>query len=168
MIFAVLFGMDSRAWAQGQPITFSVTGDVPYGKSETLMFQQQAANHNKYSASAFFVHVGDIFLGGCDESKYSQMASMMKGLAVPAYIVPGNHETIDCRSPVQGMSYFLKYFKNFEQNFCDAPVTKHQSGRPENWTFTSNGVLFIGVNFVYGNSSVVEQAADWVQQQLEA
>ena len=168
VIVAALCGMHSFGWAQGQQMTFSVTGDVPYGKSEASLFQKQMTNHNKYGSSAFLVHVGDILIGSCAEANYSQVASMMKGLAVPAYLVVGDNESVDCKNAAQGMSYFLKYFQNFEQNFCGAPMTEHQSGRPENWTFTSNGVLFIGVNLVYGGNSVVEQAAAWVQQQLEA
>jgi len=168
VIVAALFGMSSFGWAQGRQMTFSVIGDVPYGTSEAALFQKQMANHNKYGSSAFLVHVGDILIGSCAESKYSQVASMMKSLAVPAYLVMGNHETVDCKNASQGTSYFLKYFKNFEQNFCGAPVTEHQSGHPENWAFISNGALFIGINLVYGGDSAVEQAAAWVQQQLEA
>ena len=167
MILALLFGIRAPAAAQGRPLTFSVIGDVPYGKSEAALFQKQMANHNKYSASAFLVHVGDILIGSCAEATYSQVASMMKSLAVPAYIVPGDNETIDCRSPRQGMDLFLQYFQNFEQNFCNPPATVHQKGRPENWAFIASGALFIGVNLVYGGDSVVEPAAAWVQQQLE-
>src|SRR5574341_669805 len=108
------------AWAQGQQIIFSATGDVPYGSGEVSVFQQQITNHNKYSPSVFFVHVGDIFSGSdpCNESNYSSVANMMKSLAVPVYITPGDNETVDCSSPSSGFNYFMKYFANYEQNFC--------------------------------------------------
>ncbi|MGH7449824.1 MAG: DUF7594 domain-containing protein, partial [bacterium] len=166
----IYWGTCQLAWAQGQQIIFSATGDVPYGSGEVAPFQQQMTNHNKYSPSAFLVHVGDIISGSesCDESKYSNVANIMKSLAVPAYIAPGDNETIDCSSPSSGYNLFLKYFKNYEQNFCSAPFTEHQSARPENWAFTMDGVLFMGINPVYGGSSAKQQAADWVKQQLEA
>ncbi|MGH7599012.1 MAG: InlB B-repeat-containing protein, partial [bacterium] len=168
-IFA-LFGTGRLVWAQGQTITFSVTGDVPYGTSEVTVFEQQITNHNKYSPSAFLVHVGDILKGGaaCNESVYSQVSGNMKGLAVPTYITPGDNETVDCSSPSQGFNFFLEYFQNFEQNFCGVPYTEHQSTHPENWAFIMDDVLFIGLNLVYGGSSANQQAADWVAQQLEA
>jgi len=165
----LLIGICQSSWAQGQQVIFSAVGDIPYGSSEFSTFQQQIANHNKYSPSAFFVHVGDITHGGqCSESNYSSVANMLKGLAAPAYIVPGDNETSDCSSPATGMNYFLKYFNEFEQNFCGAPYPEHQSVRPENFAFTMSGVLFIGLNLSYGGTSAQQQAADWVTQQFEA
>jgi hypothetical protein len=171
LIFALIsIGLCHLVRAQGQAITFSATGDVPYSSSEATIFQQQVANHNKYSPSAFLVHVGDIKAesGTCSESNYSSVANIMKGLAVPVWIVAGDNETVDCSSPTLAMSYFLKYFQNFEQNFCGAPLAENQSVRPDNWAFTLDGVLFIGINSAYGGSTGQQQAADWVKQQLEA
>ncbi len=165
----ILLGMSQLGWAQGQPITFSATGDVPYSSSEASTFQKQLENHNKYSPSAFLVHVGDIASSGdCDESNYSSVANMMKGLAVPAYIVLGDNESVDCSNRARGMDYFLQYFGNFEQNFCGTPYTEHQTGHPENWAFTMNGVLFVGINLVYGGSDAQQDAANWIKQHFEA
>lgn len=160
-------GAGNVVWAQGQQMSFSVTGDVPYGSSEVSKFQTQMTNHNKYSPSKLFVHVGDILSGGssCSESVYSTMASSMKTLEVPAFIVPGDNETVDCKSPSSGFNYFMKYFDKFEKNFC-APTVERQSGRSQNWAFMMDGVLFIGVDMVYG-SSAAKQAADWVTNQLQ-
>ncbi len=163
-------GIYRLSWAQDQTITFSATGDVPYSANEFSVFQTQLNNHNKYSPSAFLVHVGDIFAGSdsCDESRYATIANLLKGLAVPAYIVPGDNETVDCKSPSEGMNHFLNYFIGFEQNFCGALHAEHQNVRPENWAFTMNGVLFMGINNIYGGNIAYQQAADWVRQQLEA
>ena len=170
VLLMILLGANQPAWTQGQPIIFSATGDVPYGSSEVSVFQQQMLNHNKYSPSAFLVHVGDILSGGsaCNESVYSTVSGIMKTLAVPAYIAAGDNETVDCSSPASGFNFFMKYFNNFEQNFCAPHFTERQSARPENWAFTMNGVLFIGINLAYGGSAAQQQAADWVRQQLEA
>jgi len=164
----ILLSLGQMAWAQGQPVTFSATGDVPYGSSQVPVFQKQLDDHNLYSPSAFFVHVGDIFSDSeaCTDSRYSGMATMLKGLTVPAYIVPGDNETVDCKNPAEGLGFWLNYFNNFEQNFCGAPLSERQSGRPENWAFTMNGVHFIGINLA--GSSTHQPAADWVKQQLQA
>lgn len=164
-----IFVSFEKSWAQGQQMVFSVTGDIPYGSSEVSKMKQQMADHNKYSPALFYVHVGDILSGGaaCNESVYSTVAGVMKALSVPAYIVPGDNETVDCKSASSGMNFFLKYFDKFEQNFCGSPNTGRQSGRSENWAFTKNGVLFVGVNLVYGGSTAQKQAADWAKQQLQ-
>jgi hypothetical protein len=165
----VLIGVCPSSWAQGQQLIFSATGDIPYGTSEVAVYQKQIDDHNKYSPSAFFVHVGDIATGGqCSPSNYEMVANMMKGLAVPAYIVLGDNESADCKTPSQGYADFLKNFQAFEKNFCGAPYTEYQSGRPENFAFTLSGVLFVGVNLSYGGTSAQQQAADWVTQQFEA
>jgi hypothetical protein len=164
----LLLCLGQSAWAQGQPVTFSATGDVPYGSSQVPVFQKQLDDHNRYSPSAFFVHVGDIFSDdeSCTDSRYSGMATMLKGLKVPAYIVPGDNETVDCKDPAEGLGYWLKYFDQLEQNACGAPHTERQSERPENWAFTMDGVHFIGINLA--GSSSHQPAADWVKQQLQA
>jgi len=170
IFFLTLISMSSLSRAQGRQVVFSVTGDVPYSSSEVKTFKKQVANHNKYSPSAFFVHVGDIISGGasCTESSYSTVAGAMKDLTVPACIVPGDNEVIDCKSASSGMNLFLKHFNNFEKNFCNAPVTERQSARPENWAFTLDGVLVIGIDLVYSAKSVEKQAAEWIEQQMEA
>jgi hypothetical protein len=154
----------------GESIIFSATGDVPYGSDEIPTFQQQIADHNLYSPSEFFIHVGDIKAGSdpCDESFYSDMAGYLLELAVPAYIVPGDNETVDCSDEDQGWAYWYQYFLDFEINFCGSPFTEKQAVRPENIAFVSKGVLFIGINLVNGASdaSMVDDA-DWVEQQLQ-
>jgi hypothetical protein len=168
-----MIGLSPVAWAQGQALIFSATGDVPYGTSEISIFQQQITNHNKYSPAKFFVHVGDILSGSesCAEARYALVSSELKRLAVPAYIVPGDNETTDCSNPTQGKNWWLQYFTNFELNFCSAPYTEHQSGRGQNFAFTMDGVLFVGIDLVgsSGTSSSDQQKnADWVEQQFTA
>jgi hypothetical protein len=165
-----LIGVYRLSWAQDQPVTFSASGDIPYGTGEIAVLQRQINDHNKYSPAAFFIHVGDIKSENesCNETRYATVANLFKASAAPVYIVPGDNETADCSNPAQGMSFFLKYYEYFEQNYCSAPYTEHQSVRPENWAFTMNGVLVVGVNLSYGGSSAQQQAADWVKQQLEA
>lgn len=167
VLFCTLFGASPVIWAQGQAITFSATGDVPYGPQELPKFQQQINNHNRYSPSAFFVHLGDIFTSGaCGDTSYVLIANVLKSLTVPVYIIPGDNETIDCVSTAQGLESWRKYFLNYDQNFCGATPTEHQSVRIDNWVFIRNGVLFVGLNNV-GGSTPYQLDADWVTQQLQ-
>ncbi len=170
---AGLFGLDeSPSLAANQPIVFSVTGDAPYGDSEIPIFQQHLADHNKYSPSEFYVHVGDIFTGGtpCDEFRYQQMADMLEILSVPAFIIPGDNETTDCTDPSQAWGFWLAHLLGLEDRFCGTPAVQRQSDRPENFAFTRSGVLFMGINLVAsGNtSSLMLDDADWVAEQLQA
>jgi hypothetical protein len=156
------------AWAQGQSVTFSAVGDVPYSSGETTTFQQQIPNHNKYSPSAFFVHVGDIAsAGNCAETQFSLVSSIMKGLKVPVYVVTGDNEIVDCKNPTAAWALWLKYYKSYYANFCGAPVTEQQSDNPSNFAFVKDGVLFIGIDLA-GRSGSEQIAADWIKQQLQA
>jgi Big-like domain-containing protein/K319-like protein/IPT/TIG domain-containing protein len=167
----VLAGVPTLGWATDQPITFSVTGDVPYGDSEVPVFQGQVNSHNVYSPSDFFVHLGDVFSGSesCAEFRYSRVADIMHQLTVPAYVIPGDNETTDCANPGQGFQLWTQYFQGFENAFCGVPTTTRQASRPENFTFLKDGVLFVGINLVGGtnDTQIMLDDAAWTTQQLQ-
>ncbi len=156
-------------WTQGQPVTFSGVGDVPYSNSETVVFQKQIANHNIYSPSSFFVHVGDVGAGGsstCAESNYSLVANIMKGLRVPTYVVTGDNEIKDCSDRNGAFKLWNKYYDKFQNNFCGAPPTEHQAENPANFAFILNGVLFIGLD--HSGSPMPENlTVDWMKLQFQ-
>ncbi len=176
VIFNIVIFASSALIAQGFPVTFSATGDVPYGSSEIPVFQQQIRDHNLYSPSRFLIHIGDFKSGSssCGESVYQDVANMLKELAVPVYIVPGDNEWNDCSSPSQAWQYWTRYFSYFEDNFCGTFPTEHQAVRPENMAFVVDGVLFIGINLVGGRvqsqsewNTRMQQDADWVDFQFQ-
>ena len=168
-VLIALLGLCRSGWTQGQPVTFSGVGDIPYSNSEAVVFQKQIPNHNIYSPSAFAVHVGDIGVGGsaCVESNYALVANMMKGFGVPVYIVTGDNEMSNCNNQMGAYNLWLKYYRNFEDNFCGAPPTEHQTENPANFAFVLNGVLFIGIDLSGGPMPVTHEA-NWVKQQLQA
>jgi hypothetical protein len=164
-------------WAQQAEITFSVIGDVPYSESELNTLSLHVANHNLYSPSEFLVHVGDMVGSNepCFEARYDAVAAILTGLAVPAYIVPGDNEWNDCSDPDQGWSWWMEHLYALETAYCGTPATQRQTVRPENFAFVSKGVLFVGINLV--GSTVLDTAAwnlrmqqdaDWISQQLQA
>jgi len=168
-------GLFSFVQAQGQPVTFSTLGDIPYGSAEYAILRQYVADHNRYSPSAFIIHVGDILVHSCEEYKYADVANIMKGFAVPAYFVVGDNEYNDCDNPVAALALWKKYFLNFQNNFCGAPSPENQSVRPENLAFVMNGVLFVGINLVGPPvhdqkewNTRMQNDADWVSQQFQA
>ncbi|HSF16394.1 MAG TPA: Calx-beta domain-containing protein [Vicinamibacteria bacterium] len=175
VLVAASLGVEESAWGQGDPITFSVIGDVPYSVSEKADFQSHMDNHNLFSPSEFLVHLGDIKSGStsCVESWYSDMANSMKTLAVPGFIVPGDNEWVDCSNPNQGWAFWVTHLLRLEQNFCGTPVVEVQTVRTENFAFMKSGVLFVGINKVSGGLSSQEKTArlqddaDWVTQQFQ-
>ena len=169
-----LLFQNQQALSQGESITFSVTGDIPYDPVEIPIFETQMANHNLYSPSDFLVHVGDLNRSSesCQEVRYITVSNILQDLAVPAYIVPGDNEWPDCSDPAQGWQWWQENFSDFEQYFCGTPQIEHQAVRHENFAFVQKGVLFIGVNIPNGDLGSVELAtrlqddADWVDFQL--
>jgi hypothetical protein len=153
-----------------------VIGDIPYSSSEVAEFEGHVADNNVYSSGDFFVHVGDIKSGSssCVESHYSTAANVLHGLAVPAYIIPGDNEWNDCSSPSQAWAFWVEHLLGLEQDFCGLPASfESQTVRPENFSFVSKGVLFIGLNLVGGSvhsssewSTRLQQDADFVNQEL--
>ncbi|MFQ5629052.1 MAG: malectin domain-containing carbohydrate-binding protein [bacterium] len=170
----VMFGLflhTQQLWAQGSTLKFSATGDYPYGSNEIQKLIADIDNHNLYSPSDFFFHVGDILAGSesCQQARYDTVAAILKDSALPAFIIPGDNETVDCSNPTQAWQWWTSNFFYFEQHFCMAPPVEHQTtpNRPENIAFLMKGVLMIGINLVSGASqSDMDDAAAWVDFQM--
>ncbi|MCG8606740.1 DNRLRE domain-containing protein [bacterium] len=175
-IFYCLLGLVTLASADDQKLVFSVIGDIPYSKKEYKILLRHVEQHNKYSRAEFLVHVGDIrgTRAKCKESEYEQVASALLGLHVPALIVPGDNEWVDCKKPEVAWAYWTKNFIDFEKNFCGAPNVERQSQRPENFAFVKKGVLMIGINMVAGRNYDskgkkvrLKDNAAWVKHQFD-
>ena len=101
------------------------------------------------------------------------MAGILKASKVPVLIVPGDNEWNDLDDPDTGWKYWAKHFLHFEKNFEGAPKLAKQAERPENFAWTSKGVLLIGINLVGGRvhdkqewKTRMQQDADWIQAQM--
>jgi hypothetical protein len=167
--------LQTPASAQEEPITFSVIGDVPYTPTELEDLREHIDDHNRLSPSEFLVHLGDILGSGqaCNELCYQQVADALRGLTVPAFVVPGDNEWNDCSDPDKAWAFWETHFEDLESSFCGAPLTERQAERHENFAFTSKGVLFVGINLVGGNpfdeaewETRLQQDVDWVGGQL--
>jgi chitodextrinase len=169
------WGTGSRASAQGQPITFSMIADIPYSSSAESLFLGYVDDHNLFSPSEFFVHVGDIKSGttSCSESRYLTTSDILSQLTVPTFILPGDNEWNDCSNPDAAWDLWESYFTDFEQPYCGTPPVEAQAVRHENFAFVSKGVLFVGLNVVGGTvhdsdewATRLQQDADWVDLQF--
>jgi hypothetical protein len=175
LVLLLAWGTGSRASAQGQPITFSVIADIPYSDSAESLFLGYVDDHNLFSPSEFFVHVGDIKSGttSCSESRYSTTSDILSQLTVPTFILPGDNEWNDCSNPDAAWDLWESYFTDFEQPYCGTPPVEAQAVRHENFAFVSKGVLFVGLNVVGGAvhdsdewATRLQQDADWVDLQF--
>jgi hypothetical protein len=154
-----------------EAITFSVTGDYPYNIQELALFHDHVDLHNRYSPSKFFVHVGDIKAGAeeCREARYVAIASAVRRLLVPAFILPGDNEWIDCPDVEQAWAWWSENFLDLE-DWWEFPLER-QKKRPENWVFLYDGVLFIAVNMAAGSegneTARMIDNIDWIEEQMQ-
>lgn len=171
-----MLGTIRVARSQGEAITVSFMGDIPYNTSEIPVFQQQMDDHNLYSPSEFLFHLGDIKSATepCNETRYIVVADMLKSLAVPAFIVPGDNEWIDCNDPNQGWLYWETHLLGIEAYSCGAEHTERQAVRTENFSIVQKGVLFIGVNLVGGTTQdpnewnqIIQDDSDWITEKFQ-
>jgi hypothetical protein len=157
--------------APGDPVVFSVFGDVPYDGSEIAELEEHVANWNLYSPSAFVVHVGDIMSGSetCQEARYQTVSDILKTSEIPVFVLPGDNEWTNCSNPSQGWAWWTQYLLGIEESFCGIWPVDAQSTRPENFAFVRDGVLIVGINYVSGSpSSVTQASADWVNATFAA
>jgi len=171
-----LLVINRPAWSQGEPIIVSVMGDVPYGSSEIPVLEQQMADHNLYSPSEYIFHVGDIKQQSepCNETRYIVVADILKSVAVPAFIIPGDNEWTDCPDPAQAWSYWEAHLLGIEAYSCGTENVERQAVRPENFAFVEKGVLFMGINLVSSRTpsssewdQIMQADADWVVQKFQ-
>jgi uncharacterized repeat protein (TIGR02543 family) len=161
----------AAAPAGAADLVFSAIGDVPYAPEEIAELEQHVADHNRYSPSAFLVHLGDIQSGSepCQELRYQTVADLLATSEVPVFIVPGDNEWVGCADPAQGWAWWETHLLGLEQSFCGIWPVEAQATRPENFSFVRDGVLFLGLNYVSGTPSAVVQAdAEWVNAQFAA
>lgn len=157
-------------------LRFSVMGDVPYIPAQFPALESNILQHNAESDSEFMVHVGDINgYQRCDALLYERMATRLKVLEVPTFVLVGDNEWNDCANPDEAWDLWFSVFAEFEKNWPDAPEVEHQEGRRENFAWLDRGILLVGITLVGGLvhdqgewNSFMDDGADWLETQLEA
>ena len=186
-LWAVSLGwLSCAATAAADPVIFSAMGCGPYTPPDKPAVAFYVRQENRERTSEFLVHLGDVFKmplvkkpeagaaspatktsqpepPGPDqmpiEAEYRWTADLLSNSnTIPTWIVPGDNEWNDLEDPVQGNKWWHKYYARFEERFQPAWKTERQPDRPENFTFTRKGVVFIGLNLVGGR---VHDPAEW-------
>jgi len=142
------------------PVVFTAIGDVPYDDEQRTDLINMVTAHNAQKESEFIIHVGDIKPGAdpCDETVYKDVSTILKDFETPTFIVLGDNEFNDCTDPAQGLDYWNQYFLHFNENWEFEPQVQYQVERTENFSWTQNEVLFIGIDLV---GSVVHDEDEW-------
>jgi hypothetical protein len=175
-LLAVTFVLLGPAWSGAEPLTFSAIGCGPYKAEEEPLLERYVALVGADGKSEFLVHLGDIVSGtkkAWPESQYARVAQLLAASKVPVLIVPGDNEWNDLDDPALGWQHWTKHFLHFEKRFAGAPKLGKQTERPENFAWTSKGVLLIGINLVGGRvhdkkewQTRMKEDADWIQEQM--
>jgi len=147
-------------------VKFTVIGDVPYTDEQREDLVSFIDAHNSKSKSEFLVHVGDIKAGKtpCDEDIYKDVSSILKEVSVPTFIILGDNEYNDCDDPDQGLAFWNTYFLHLNKNWDFKHEIAYQENRTENFSWSENGVLFIGINLV---GSQVHDLEEWDTRLLD-
>ncbi|MDG2221978.1 MAG: GDSL-type esterase/lipase family protein [Rubripirellula sp.] len=165
-----------------KPVVFTAMGCGPYTPAAEEALAKYIQIENRLSTSQFLVHCGDIVTGRVNdwpESQYKKIADILaRGNQIPTFIVPGDNEWNDQTDPDRYWGYWEKHFMHFDKRWSvptGASTVKRQPARPENFAFTLDGVVFIGINKVGGRihdasewESRLKQNADWISEQLKA
>ncbi len=177
VVLSIGLVLSASVWADSETVTFAAMGDGPRSTEDWNRLRHQIGQENRAAKAQFLIHVGDIARGSeaLPESRYEQVADVLKQSKAPLFIIPGDNEWNDLDDPDIGWGYWVKHFSDFEQHF-DVPWTvERQTVRRENFAFVLDGVLFIGLNLVGGSVHDAEewrtrheQDAAWVREQFDA
>jgi hypothetical protein len=143
-------------------------GDIPYTKAEAAVLVDQIANmtFNLRPGAAFMVHVGDMMKGKqtlCLESNFLLVKNILFQSPLPAFVLMGDNDYLDCPDPEQAWNYYLNSFVDFEQEWSTVLPTgvpllnvtrwteqvavagNVTTPRPEMFKFVEDGILFISL-----------------------
>ena len=158
-------------------VIFTVVGDVPYNEGQRSDLKSFIKAHNEKGKSEFLVHVGDIKAGKtpCDKAIYKDVSTILKEVSVPTFIVLGDNEYNDCDDPIEGLEFWNQYFLHLNKNWEFEHQIAYQVERTENFSWSENEVVFMGINLVGSQVHDIEEwntrlldNAEWIKKQLEA
>ena len=126
------------------------------------------------------------FATSCNEASFQVVDELFQNSPVPVYFVPGDNEyngtllwvvcigcsgcthlihvcpCLDCPNPSQAFGFWYQYLLGYEEKHWPPPtdwkVVRQAPNYRENFSFSTNGVLFVGINLVGG---VVHDATEW-------
>ena len=142
-------------------LRFCAMGDVPYKLDEWDLLEKQV--RELPPNLDFIIHLGDIKRGllPCFEPNYKQVADILAKSKAPAFIVIGDNEWNDCPRPAVGFQYWNRHLLRLDERWKHKLKVTHDAKHDENFAFTKNKVLVIGLNLVGG---AINDKKEWKQR----
>ena len=157
---------DRSPYAQQQPYTFAVIGDVPYGEAAQAHFPTFIAGINADPDVRQVTHLGDIKSGSttCDDARFATIRRDFDLFADPLHYTPGDNEWTDCHRANNGAYQSLERLATIRSLFFSPadrtqghpePVrTQADRGVPENQRWTAGGLSFATLHVVGSNDDL--------------
>jgi len=144
-------------------VQFFVAGGLFAG--ETLRrLPDELSNLPNIDGNTVLFHLGDWNAPSqteCQESAYSDIATLFSNSSLPVYFIVGDNEFNDCPDPKEAFGFWEDYLLDFETEHWPAPKLWNIA-RPdkysENFGFLHRNVLILGINLVGG---VVHDNKEW-------
>ena len=137
----------------------AVVGDTPYKSEDWKILKQKFSSLNEANYD-LLIHVGDIKRGvlPCFAMRYKRIRKLLDRAEIPTLIIPGDNEFNDCyvRGPKRAIKLWRKH--TLIDTYDDKFNISRQENYPENFSFVSSSVLFIGINNVGGR---VHDSTEW-------
>jgi hypothetical protein len=140
-------------------VSFWVIADTPYTSSAAANLTQFLSNVPP--EAQFVSHLGDIQSqnGSFAIEPFQDVSNILQTSSVPVFIIPGDNEWNDTNNPDQAWINWEATFSFYDQNWNHGFPVTYQAARPENYSFVSGDVLFIGINLVGG---AIHDSAEWL------
>ena len=154
-------------------VTFYATSNTPSsngsigggGGSGGVMGNQKQLSldlQNIPNDAEFITHLGnlqDSSITQCSNNRNDEIKSIFKQSSpVPIFIVPGEHDWMNCPNPNYSWSKWIDTFSKFTENAfgeSNGMVITRPKTSPELFATVHNGVLFIGLHLVNGSLNSV-------------
>jgi hypothetical protein len=113
-------GADGRS---GDPFTYAVIGDTPYGQPQIDNFPNDVAEINAARDVRLVIHLGDIKNGStrCDTTYFQLIRSDFDRFADPLVYTPGDNEWTDCHRSNNGGYLPTERLDTLRRTFFDKP-----------------------------------------------
>ncbi|MGE5764958.1 MAG: metallophosphoesterase [Mycobacterium leprae] len=88
----------------GNPLTFVLIGDVPYGDVQRAQFPALVADVNADPKVRMVLHAGDVKNGGsaCSDERFADLTALFDTFEDPFVLTPGDNEWTDCHRTAAG------------------------------------------------------------------
>lgn len=147
--------------------SFALIGDQEYDASQEAKFPNLKEDIERDSSVRFVVHDGDIKSGSslCTDELYQTRYTQFNAFTKPFIYVPGDNEWTDCHRPKAGAydplerlgklrSVFFKYEDGQSLGVNKMPIKRQSKDFPENVTWSTGGVTFVGLNVPGSNNGL--------------